>query len=195
LRLIEQIIESGVGVLSDEATPVYFPGDDLLSILRPTGLPIGNLTSQFFANVLLDPIDHFIKERLRIPGYVRYADDLLLFADSKTELWEARDALAHELQPLRQRLHPDKTQICPSAQGVGFLGFRVTPTQRRLLQSTLRRFRKRCHRQGALFQAGALPARAVRESVRAWLAHISSANSHKIRNVLLGRLLLTRSGQ
>ncbi|HEY5311090.1 MAG TPA: RNA-directed DNA polymerase [Pirellulales bacterium] len=55
-------------------------------MLRPKGLPIGNLTSQFFANVLLDPIDHFIKEELRVPGYVRYADDLLKFGDDKRQL-------------------------------------------------------------------------------------------------------------
>ena len=71
LSLIGTIVASGIGVLDEEATGDYFPGDDLFAVLRPRGLPIGNLTSQFFANVLLDPIDHFIKEELRVPGYVR----------------------------------------------------------------------------------------------------------------------------
>ncbi len=65
---------------------VYFPGDDLFAICRPRGLPIGNLTSQFWANVLLDPIDHFVKRELRCPGYVRYVDDLLLFSHDSITL-------------------------------------------------------------------------------------------------------------
>jgi RNA-directed DNA polymerase len=83
LDLIAVILRSGEGVLSAEATQHLFPGDGLFSVLRPRGLPIGNLTSQFFANVYLDSVDHHIKEQLQVPGYVRYADDLLLFGDTK----------------------------------------------------------------------------------------------------------------
>jgi hypothetical protein len=79
MRLITAVIDSGRGVLDEEYVPPFFPGDDLFSLLRPRGLPIGNLTSQFFANVFLDSLDHFVREELRVPGYVRYADDLVLF--------------------------------------------------------------------------------------------------------------------
>ena len=63
LDLLRAIVTSGVGVLDGEAEPAYFPGDDLFALLRPRGLPIGNLTSQFFANVLLDPIRSFRQGR------------------------------------------------------------------------------------------------------------------------------------
>ena len=66
---------------------VYFPGDDLLAALRPRGLPIGNLTSQFWANGYLNPFDHFVKRELRCPAYLRYVDDFLLFGDDKASLW------------------------------------------------------------------------------------------------------------
>ena len=88
MDLIRRVVASGAGLLADEATDQLFPGDDLFALLRPRGLPIGNLTSQFFANVLLDAIDHFIKEELQVPGYVRYADDLVLFGESKSQLWK-----------------------------------------------------------------------------------------------------------
>ena len=65
LWLIDRILESGRGVLSEVYTMVYFPGDDLFAVLRPRGLPIGNLTSQFWANVYLNPFDHFVKRTLR----------------------------------------------------------------------------------------------------------------------------------
>ena len=87
VSLIDQILASGEGVLSEAYDMVYFPGDDLFAVNRPRGLPIGNLTSQFWANVYLSPIDHFVKRELRCPGYVRYVDDLLLFGDDRGMLW------------------------------------------------------------------------------------------------------------
>ena len=77
------------GLIIDHANPQervlqWFPGDDLFTPLeRQRGLPIGNQTSQFFANVYLDALDHFVKDRLRVPGYVRYCDDFLAFSDDK----------------------------------------------------------------------------------------------------------------
>ncbi len=92
LGLAERILASGEGVLSEAYTMVYFGGDDLFAVYRPRGLPIGNLTSQFWANCFLNPFDHFVKRELRCPGYVRYVDDFLLFADDKASLWAWLDA-------------------------------------------------------------------------------------------------------
>jgi len=81
--LVDLILESGVGVLSKEYKMAYFPGDDLFAINRPRGLPIGNLTSQFWANCYLNPFDHFVKRELHCQGYLRYVDDSLFFGDDK----------------------------------------------------------------------------------------------------------------
>jgi RNA-directed DNA polymerase len=83
LWLIDQILASGQGVLDEAYEMVWFPGDNLLAASRPRGLPIGNLTSQFWANCYLNPFDHFVKRELRCPAYVRYVDDMLLFSDEK----------------------------------------------------------------------------------------------------------------
>ena len=80
LWLIDRILDSGAGILTDRYTPVYFPGDDLFAVERPRGLPIGNLTSQHWANLYLHPVDLFVKQELHCKGYVRYSDDMLLFA-------------------------------------------------------------------------------------------------------------------
>jgi hypothetical protein len=74
--LIDRILESGVGVLSEEYEMAWFPGDDLTAALRPRGLPIGNLTSQFWANCYLNPFDQFVKRELKCPAYLRYVDDV-----------------------------------------------------------------------------------------------------------------------
>ena len=86
LWLVSQIIDH-----SNPQEPVleWFAGDDLLTPAESRrGIPIGNQTSQFFANVYLDPLDHFVRDRLGVGGYVRYVDDFLVFADDKNQLAE-----------------------------------------------------------------------------------------------------------
>jgi RNA-directed DNA polymerase len=76
LWLIDRILISGENVHAEAYEVEWFPGDDLLAATRPRGLPIGNLTSQFWANCYLNPIDHFIKRELKCKGYVRFVDDV-----------------------------------------------------------------------------------------------------------------------
>lgn len=189
LGLVDLILASGAGVLAEEATQGFFPGDDLFALCRPRGLPIGNLTSQFFANVLLDPIDHFVKEALRVPGYVRYADDLLLFADDKATLHGWREAIEAELALLRLRVHPDKTQIRPSASGVTFLGWRLTPGSMRLSQRSIRRFAGRLRELRWRRRRGKIGTVRLGAAVRAWLAHASHGNARGITRRLLRKRL------
>ena len=92
------------------------------------GLPIGNLTSQHFANFYLAPLDHFIQEELRVRGYIRYMDDLLLFADSKVELRRHGLAIARFLRDrLDLSLKDEVTVLALVTEGIPFLGLRVFP--------------------------------------------------------------------
>ena len=79
LWLCRQILHSGKDILNEEYEMVYFEGDDLLATNRLRGLPIGNLTSQFWANVYLNELDQFVKRELRVKAFLRYVDDFLLF--------------------------------------------------------------------------------------------------------------------
>ena len=188
LHLIGRIVDSGAGILSEEMQYRPFPGDDLLSCLRPTGLPIGNLTSQFFANVFLDPLDHFIREQLRAPGYVRYCDDLVLFGHSRQQMWDYRDAISQFLGELRLRLHPNKTHVAPARKGVNFLGQHVGPHQKRLLSSAIKRFTRRAARLQWELQTHQIPIEHITASIRAWLAHTEHANSSAVVREILKRL-------
>jgi len=108
------------------------------------GLPIGNLTSQWFANLYLDGADHLVKETLRMPGYVRYMDDMVLFADSKAVLWAAHDALAAWLADERRlSLKAAATRLAPCTEGVPFLGMRIFPGTWRLQHGRFVRTRRR----------------------------------------------------
>ncbi|MFQ5614651.1 MAG: reverse transcriptase domain-containing protein, partial [Anaerolineae bacterium] len=145
--LADQILDSGAGVLSEAYEMVWFLGDDLLAIYRPRGLPIGNLTSQFWANVYLNPFDHFVKRELRCKAYLRYVDDFLLFADDKQTLWRWRKAIIERLARFRLALHEARCHPRPVTEGIPFLGFIVFPTRRRLKRRKGIHYRRRLKQQ------------------------------------------------
>jgi RNA-directed DNA polymerase len=131
LWLCDQMLASGDGVLSEEYEMTWFDGDDLFAVLHPRGLPIGNLTSQFWANVYLNPFDHFVKRKLGCEAYIRYVDDVLLFARDKETLWDWLSGLMSRLERLRLTIHPNAGPR-PVREGFTFLGFRIFPQFRRL---------------------------------------------------------------
>ncbi len=103
------------------------------------GLPIGNLTSQYFANHYLAALDHFIASRLGIGDYVRYMDDLVLWHDSKEKLIEAQYAIQEYLEKtLLCNLKPQQLNSCNT--GLPFLGYHVFPKKIKLLQQSKQRF-------------------------------------------------------
>jgi len=190
LWLAETIIDSGRGILEGECPPMWFAGDDLLApSARERGLPIGNLTSQFFANVLLDELDRFVEERVKPRHYVRYSDDCLLFDDDAGRLAEAKALITERLDGLRLKLHPTKTAVRASGQGVVFLGFRLLPQTRRIARNSISRFRRRVRRVRAATRADrrSVDFGRVMASVRGWVVHASNANTHAlVREVLRG---------
>ena len=192
-KVVCTILDSGKEILKEEASQTYFPGDDLFAVCRDKGLPIGNLTSQFFANVYLDQLDHFVKEGLRLKGYVRYADDFVFFGDDKTELWQNLKRIADFLQALRLRLHQNKTILGKTCRGFNFLGFRVQPASRRLQQSGLRRFNRNLRRLKWEFNQGALDAGRIRQSLNAWQGHASFANTVGIQKSMASRIRFKRT--
>ena len=185
--LIEKLIDSGRGILDEERQPCWFAGDDLLAPAeRYCGLPIGNLTSQFFANVLLNELDQYVHRSIRPRDYVRYSDDFILFDHDKEKLADARDRLAEFTDGLRLRLHPRKTCVRPCGQGVVFLGFRLTPETRRISRDGISRFRRRMRGYHNQRMHGNMPdMQRIGASVQGWLAHVEHGNCHAlVRRVL-----------
>lgn len=187
LDLIHLIIDNSN---LQEPTLDYFPGDDLFTIAsRRKGLPMGNLTSQFFANLYLSPFDHFVKEELGILGYVRYVDDFVLFAGDKGRLHQvkeaARDFLAHQL---RLQLHPKKCEVFPTRGGITFLGQRIFLTHRRLSRDNVLRFRRRLRHRLIQYQAGNLSPAAMECQLNSWLGHARQADTWRLRRKLFRQL-------
>jgi RNA-directed DNA polymerase len=185
-RLINQVLESGAGVLTREYDMVWFDGDDLLAALRPRGLPIGNLTSQFWANVYLNELDQFIKRQLKCRAYVRYVDDLLLFSDSKRTLWDWKQGIAEFLPRLRLTMHARSSTVYPVRHGIPFLGFVTYPTHRLLKRRNGIAFQRRLKAQLRQLAAGEIDDEDVVTSVRSWAAHAAHGNTYGLRRALIG---------
>jgi retron-type reverse transcriptase len=171
----------------------YFPQDDLFGPFeRRRGLPIGNLTSQFWANVYLHGLDQFVKRGLRCGGYVRYVDDFLVFGDDKARLHASCRAIEEFLCRLRLRVHSTKTQIRPTRYPIRFLGYRCRPDHRFLIRENIRRFRRRARRLEQDYAVGRIGWDAVKVRLQSWNAHAATAKSWKLRCRELGRLRFVR---
>jgi RNA-directed DNA polymerase len=190
LWLIDQILAGGRGVLSEQYEMAWFPGDDLFAVNRSRGLPIGNLTSQFWANCYLNPSDHFVKRELKCSALVRYVDDMLLFADSKETLHQWRAALVTYLASLRLTIHSASAQPRPVTEGIPFLGFVVYPTYRRVKRRKVVHYRRRLRDLLAQYRSGDTDQQAVQASVRGWLNHVQSGDTWGLRSAVLQEVVL-----
>lgn len=183
LQLCDCIID---GSNLQEAVDRLYPLDEDLfaPLARRRGLPLGNLTSQFFANVYLNGFDHWVKEVLRAP-YLRYVDDFALFANDSVQLRTWQSQIAQYLHGRRLQLHPNKTGIFPTAQASFFLGFELQQGgRRRLHPANVTRFRARLSTLRDAWRLGNADEMQVRQRIQSWIAHARHANTVHLRHTL-----------
>ena len=168
----------------------YFRGDDLFTPFeRRRGLPIGNQTSQFFANVYLNPLDHFILRKLRPALYLRFVDDFVLFGD-KRQLAGMLPAIAEFLEGLRLSLHPGKSRVYRCADGLTFLGWRLFPERARLSRRNVIRMRGKLRTLSAQYHRGTIEFDDIRRRVHAWLGHAGFGDTWRLRESLFDSFTL-----
>ena len=190
LWLIDLILDS-----SNPQEDVYFhfPGDDLFMPLeRRRGLPIGNLTSQMWANVYLMQLDHEMTRRFGSDRYIRYVDDMVLFSNDREELCDALQTFRDELEKLRLCLHERKTELIETRRGVNFLGFRVFPNRVRIIQENLKRARRRLKKMQIQYANGELGADKIWQSLRSWVAHLEWGDTWRLRERIFASLVFRR---
>lgn len=193
MGLIDKILAGGADELRDAYTMVYFPGDDLFAAARPRGLPIGNQTSQFWANVYGHALDLFVKQGLGCKAYLRYCDDMVLFADDKPTLHRWREECIAFAATLRLTLHETRAQVVPVETGIPFLGWRIYPFRRRLKRRNVLAFARRFRRMRADYAAGRCTLDDIDTRIKGWLGHARQGNTLALRRSLL-RAPLPRRG-
>jgi len=190
LWLCDRIIDE-----ANDQEPVrqYFSGDRLFDPTeRRHGIPIGNLTSQVFANLYLDPLDHFVTERLRVGRYLRYMDDFCCFGDDRDGLRAVRAAIREELAAVRLRLNEGKSRLRRVREGITFLGFVVRPSSLRLNQRGVRRQRQRVRRLRRGFAEGTIDWQQVAASLTAWQAHAAHGTTARLCRQVLANAVFSR---
>ncbi len=155
-------------------------------IFKPKGLPIGNLTSQLFANVYLNELDQFIKNELKIKHYARYTDDFVIVSDSEIQLQEILQPISVFLkEKLALDLHPKKVVIKKYSQGIDFLGYISFPHRRLVRTKTKRRIFKKLKKRVAEYKAEAIDRHSLNQSIQSYLGVLSHANAYKFSQKIL----------
>ena len=148
------------------------------------GMPLGNWTSQFFANVYLNELDQFVKHQLKAKYYIRYVDDFIILDGSKTTLLHHTVSIGTFLQTLKLDLHPSKCKTIPLCRGVSLLGFRVFYQHRLVRQRNLRKARSKLEDFLMLYEMHAADAVDVLESLNGWNAYAMHGNTYHLRQRL-----------
>lgn len=146
------------------------------------GMPLGNLTSQFFANVYLNELDYFIKHKLKAKYYIRYVDDFIILHNSKGQLedWKSEINLFLD-NGLKLELHPDKSKIIQISRGIDFVGFRNFYHYKLLRKRNVGKmlYKINMHKKGEISREKIL------EAFQGWNAYAKWANSYKLRNKIV----------
>ena len=148
-------------------------------------MPLGNLTSQFFANIYLNELDYFIKYKLRTKYYIRYVDDFIILHNSKEQLKTWKIEIDGFLkQKLKLELHPQKSKIIPLSRGVDFVGFRNFWHYRLVRKRNINKMSSKVeeYKQGELFKEKLL------ESFQGWNAYAKWADTLNLRRKIVKRI-------
>lgn len=152
------------------------------------GMALGNLTSQYFANVYLNELDYFVKHDLKAECYIRYVDDFVILHRNREVLETWGQEIDRFLKEnLKIELHPEKTAVVPLWNGITLLGFRVFRHCRLLKKSNARRIWGRLERFKEKCDAGEMSRKDVVRSLNGWLAYAKFANSYNLRKKVAAR--------
>lgn len=183
LELLDRIINCehtafGLPAFMD---PADCPKEDRL---LDTGMPIGNLSSQLFANIYLNELDQYVKQELRIHYYIRYMDDIIILHQDKQYLHEVKDEIeTFIMDKLRLNLNK-KTAIRPISQGIEFVGYRIFPTHRKLKKASAKKMKARLKYVRAAFERGEIDAESLRATEASYIGVLKHFNSHGLRKAL-----------
>ncbi len=156
------------------------------------GMPVGSLTSQIFANIYLNQLDHFVKDILSTKFYIRYMDDFIILDDDKAKLWRLLNKIEGFLNnTLKLELNP-KTAIFPMNRGVDFVGYRIWPTHILPRKRTIKRTKKRFKKFSKLYADNKMDMKNIKASLMSFLGYIKHCNAHKTTISTLEKIILKR---
>ena len=149
---------------------------------KDKGMPLGNHTSQFFANVYLNELDYFVKHKIKAKYYIRYVDDFVILHNSDKQLkrWKKKIDIFLKKE-LKINLHKDKSKITPLHKGIQFLGFRIFYHHKLLRKSNIYNMKKKLRIWQENHKKGLISYEKLIEKLEGWFAHASHGNTYNLR--------------
>jgi hypothetical protein len=148
-------------------------------------MPLGNLTSQFFANIYLNELDQFVKHKLKAKYYIRYVDDFVILHQSKKQLEKWMKEIEIFLRDkLKLELHPDKSKIVNLSKGVDFVGFRNFYNYKLLRKRNIKSMEKKIN----FYNQGKIAPDKFFESFEGWNAYAKWSNYYNLKKTLINKL-------
>ena len=159
--------------------------DDQELLSNSKGMPLGNLTSQFFANIYLNELDQFVKHKLKAKYYIRYVDDFTILHSSKEQLkiWK-KEIEVFLKEKLNLELHPDKSRIINLSHGIDFVGFRNFYYFKLLRKRNIGNMKRKIH----LHNQGKISYDKLFESFQGWNAYANWTNSKRKTEKLIKKI-------
>jgi RNA-directed DNA polymerase len=151
------------------------------SPVQGKGMPLGNYTSQFFANVYLNELDYFVKHHLKARCYIRYVDDFVILHKRRRILEHYKERISKFLGILNLELHPEKSNIIPLKNGVTFLGYRIFYHHKLLRKRNLKTFYRKFEKNLEMCRSGLIDREHLSGSLEGWFGYAQWANTYKIR--------------
>lgn len=159
------------------------------------GLPIGNMTSQFFANVYMDPFDHFVKETLKQRHYIRYMDDFVVFTDDRESIPRLLAQMkAYLNDELGLKVKENGVVINTPMHGLGFLGVRIFPSTIRIHRKNLTRCLRKIRLREREYSKGQIDEERLVRSVGSIVAHMAQFNTLALRRKVMGSRSMVPTG-
>ncbi len=150
------------------------------------GMPLGNLTSQFFANVYLNELDQFVKHTLKAKHYIRYVDDFVILHNSREKLLGWEQVIDDFLwKKLLLALHPEKTKILSTFEGTHFLGLKIFPYYKIMKKRNIRSFQQKLMELYEQYDTGEIMYDAIYDFLEGWIAYAKTADSYNVRKHIM----------
>ena len=155
------------------------------------GMPLGNLTSQFFANVDLNELDYFVKHKLKAKYYIRYVDDFIILHENKNILEIYKDKIIKYLKNLNLELHNDKSKIFSIYKGTMVLGYKTFYHYKLLRKRNIKRFNKRLENNKEKYKASLITNEEIMASIQGWFAYAIWANTYELRKNIIRNIKIS----
>ncbi|MBS3176356.1 hypothetical protein J4457_03905 [Candidatus Woesearchaeota archaeon] len=166
--------------------------DDLLSLVQKIlnnfenkipgkGMPLGNWTSQFFANIYLNELDQFIKHKLKAKYYIRYVDDFVILHKSKKTLQNYQQLIKEFLRELKLQFHPNKCKIVPLKRGVSFIGCKIFQHHKLLIKRNIKKITTKPHELLNFYEQSIISQEDLFNVYNGWNGYAQQANTYTLR--------------